>query len=89
MAKHDGDAATRIANRYAALHVARLQAGQSVELPDAPYLHLFVPRGEVELEGAGRLGAGDAVRFTDSGGHRVTAAAPAEILVCEMHASVA
>ena len=84
-----GDAAIRINNRYATLHAARLEPGRSVTLPDAPYLHLFVPRGEVVLEGAGELGEGDAVRFTATGGQRVTAGAPAEILVWEMHASLA
>ncbi|GII03295.1 pirin family protein [Planobispora takensis] len=89
MAKHDGAAAIRIKNRYAALYAARLQPGQSVELPEAPFLHLFVPRGEVTLEGAGALGTGDAVRFTATGGQKVTAAEPAEILVWEMHATAA
>jgi redox-sensitive bicupin YhaK (pirin superfamily) len=88
MAKHDGAAAIRINNRYAALYAARLSAGQSVELPEAPFLHLFVPRGTVTLEGAGPLSAGDAVRFTASGGQRVTASEPSEILVWEMHATV-
>ena len=50
MPEHDGAAAIRIKNRYAALHVARLQSGQSVQLPEAPFLHLFVPRGRVTLE---------------------------------------
>jgi quercetin 2,3-dioxygenase len=89
MPEHAGAAAIRIHNRYAALHAARLRPGQSVELPDAPYLHLFVPRGSVELEGAGLLEQGDAARFTAAGGHRVSAVAPAEILVWEMHARIA
>jgi hypothetical protein len=84
-----GDSAIRIANRYATLHAARLEPGRAVTLPDAPYLHLFVARGAVELEGAGALDAGDAVRFTATGGHRVTATEAAEILVWEMHASLA
>jgi hypothetical protein len=84
-----GDSAIRIANRHATLHAARLEPGRSVALPDAPYLHLFVARGAVTLEGAGGLAAGDAVRFTATGGHRVTATAPAEILVWEMHATLA
>ena len=83
------DSAIRIANRYAALHAARLQPGQSVTLPEAPYLHLFVPRGTVDLEGAGELATGDAVRFTATGGQTVTATAAAEILVWEMHAGLA
>lgn len=89
MAAHDGASAIRIKNRHAALLAARLKAGEAVELPDAPYLHLFVARGVVDLEGAGALSAGDAVRFAATGGHRVTAVDPAEILVWEMHAAVA
>jgi redox-sensitive bicupin YhaK (pirin superfamily) len=88
MAKHDGAAAIRIKNRYAALHAARLQPGESVVLPEAPYLHLFVPRGSVSLEGAGDLATGDAVRFTGIGGQRVMAIEAAEILVWEMHAAL-
>ncbi|OBI82477.1 pirin-like bicupin family protein [Mycobacterium sp. E740] len=84
-----GDAAITIHNRSAALHGARMQAGDSIELPSAPYLHLFVARGEVTLEGAGALFEGDAVRFTGSSGQRLTATAPAEVLVWEMHASLA
>ena len=89
MPQHDGAAAIRIRNRYAALHAARLQPGQRVQLPDAPFVHLFVPVGEVDLEGAGRLSAGDAVRFTATGGQRLTATAAAEVLVWEMHAALA
>jgi redox-sensitive bicupin YhaK (pirin superfamily) len=89
MEKHRGASAIRIANRYAALLAARLEPGQSAELPDAPYLHLFVARGEVTLEGAGPLAEGDAVRLTATGGQLVTATSPAEILVWEMHAGLA
>lgn len=88
MPAHDA-AAIRINNRYAALYAARLQPGRSVQLPEAPYLHLFVPRGTVTLEGAGPVHTGDAVRFTGSGGQRVTGIEPAEILVWEMHATLA
>jgi redox-sensitive bicupin YhaK (pirin superfamily) len=104
-----GHGAIPIANRHATLHAARLQPGGSVTLPEAPYLHLFVARGTVALEGAGELAAGDAVRFTATGGQRVScdrsghdASTPhsvrggrpapdsgAEILVWEMHATVA
>ncbi len=88
MPQHSDAAAVTIRNRYAALHGARLQPGQSIELPAAPYLHLFVPRGQVTLEDAGPLLEGDAVRFTAAGGQRVTATEPAEILVWEMHAEL-
>jgi len=89
MDRHDGASAIRIQNKYAALHAARLEPGQSVELPEAPFLHLFVARGSVTLEGAGPLAAGDAARFTATGGQRVRATEPAEILVWEMHATIA
>jgi quercetin 2,3-dioxygenase len=89
MARDEGRSAIRINNKYAALHVARLEPGQSMELPEAPFLHLFVPRGTVDLEGAGALAEGDAVRFTATGGQRVTATEPAEILLWEMHATLA
>jgi len=85
MAAHTDDTAIRIRNRSAALHVARLDAGGTVDLPEAPYLHLFVARGAAHLEGAGPLGEGDAVRFTATGGQRLTANEPTEILLWEMH----
>ena len=89
MARHENAAAIRIKNRYAALHAARMEAGASVELPEAPWLHLFVAGGTVDLEAAGRLAEGDAVRFTGSGGQRLTAVDAAEILLWEMHATIA
>jgi len=88
MPVHDGAAAIRIRNSYAALHAARLAPGGQVQLPDAPFIHLFVPRGRVSLEGAGPLNEGDAVRLTGVGGQRVTADDDAEILVWEMHATL-
>jgi hypothetical protein len=83
------DSAIRISNRFAALHAARMSPGETVVVPDAPFVHLFVARGGVELEGAGHLSAGDAVRLTASGGQRVTAGEASEILIWEMHAAVA
>ncbi|MFI5955183.1 pirin family protein [Cryptosporangium sp. NPDC051539] len=81
--------AIRIRNRHAALYVARLGSGASVQLPDAPFLHVFVARGAVVLEGSGPLAEGDAARLTGVGGPRVTASEPAEVLVWEMHATIA
>ncbi|OCB31593.1 quercetin 2,3-dioxygenase [Mycobacterium malmoense] len=82
------DAAVSLHNRGAALHAARLRCGDVVSLPQAPYLHLFIARGAVGCEGAGDLAEGDAVRFTDAGGRRVTAHEPSELLVWEMHAKL-
>ena len=94
MDRHDGAAAIRIKQKDAALHAARLEPGGCVTLPAAPYLHLFVARGAVELEGAGEsdgagvLGTGAAARITAGGGRRVTAIEASEILVWEMHAKL-
>jgi redox-sensitive bicupin YhaK (pirin superfamily) len=84
------DAAVRVHASGAALHVARLGPGETVELPDAPRLHVFVARGSVDLEGAGRLDEGDAARFTGTGAPTLTAAPtipaahPAEVLVWQL-----
>jgi redox-sensitive bicupin YhaK (pirin superfamily) len=82
------DAAISIRQRDAVLWVARLAAGESVSLPDAPFVHLFIARGAVTLGGAGALAAGDAARLVGAGGPVVTASAPSEVLVWEMHAAL-
>lgn len=82
------DAAITVGNRNAALHGTRLPAGASVNVPRAPYLHLFVARGLVGVEGIGAVGEGDAVRVTDADGRRVTASEPSELLIWEMHAKL-
>lgn len=89
MDKHRGEAAIRIKNRFAALQVARMNHDDVVTLPDAPFVHLFVAQGTVDLEDAGTLVGGDAVRLTGIGGQRLTATEDAEVLVWEMHASAA
>ncbi len=88
MPGHADHAAIRIRNRYAALLASRMTPGETVMLPEAPFVHLFVPRGTVRLEGAGELTDGDAARIL-GGGQGVTAATDAEILVWEMHARLA
>jgi redox-sensitive bicupin YhaK (pirin superfamily) len=88
MEKHDGASAIHIKNRYAALYAARLQPGQRIQLPEAPFLHLFVPRGALTVEALGAVHTGDAVRFTATDGQQVTATEPAEILLWEMHATI-
>jgi quercetin 2,3-dioxygenase len=89
MDRHAGEAAIRIRNRFAALHAARMKTGETVTVPDAPFTHVFVARGGVELEGAGALGEGDAVRLTGIGGQQISASGDAEILIWEMHARAA
>jgi redox-sensitive bicupin YhaK (pirin superfamily) len=82
------DAAITLHNRNAALHVTRLAPGAALNLSQAPYLHLFAARGRVDVEGIGAVNEGDAVRFTDADGRRVTASEPAELLIWEMHAKL-
>jgi quercetin 2,3-dioxygenase len=86
--EHRDSSAIRISQRHAALFAARLAPGESVALPSAPYVHLYVARGSVQLEGAGDLATGDAARVTLAGGQRVTARDDAEVLVWEMHAEL-
>ncbi|MEV6770853.1 pirin family protein [Nocardia sp. NPDC051030] len=81
--------AIAINSSHSAMHVARMpgvEGAPEVHLPEALYLHVFVARGEVEMEGIGTLYEGDAVRMARSGGQRITANLPSEILVWEMHA---
>jgi redox-sensitive bicupin YhaK (pirin superfamily) len=82
------EAAITLHNRNAALHGTRVGPGASVDLPQAPYLHLFVARGRIHAAGIGDLGPGDAVRFTGAGAPRVTASEPSELLIWEMHAQL-
>ncbi|MGH3385579.1 MAG: pirin family protein [Nocardioidaceae bacterium] len=85
LARHRDQTAVTIAQRHAALQVVRLQPGASAQLPAAPYVHVFLARGAVDLEGAGALRDGDAALLTAADGQRITATAPAEALVWEMH----
>jgi quercetin 2,3-dioxygenase len=85
---HAAETAIRIKNQHATLHAARLRLGQTVNVPEAPYVHVFIAQGSVELEDNGTLNAGDAVRLTSTGGHTITATESSEILVWEMHATL-
>jgi redox-sensitive bicupin YhaK (pirin superfamily) len=78
-------APARIRASGATLLGARLPPGGSVRLPDAPYLHLFVARGSLDLEGAGRLDEADAARLAGGGQQLVSALTETEVLVWEMH----
>jgi quercetin 2,3-dioxygenase len=89
MPRHEDQTAIRIRNRYAALHVARLEPGESVAVPDAPFAHVYLARGRLDLEAEGQLEAGDAARLTAAGERRLTAVEPSEVLIWEMHASLA
>jgi hypothetical protein len=88
MSRDDGRAAVSLGQRNAAMHVARLPPGESVVMPNAPFVHTFVARGSAEIESAGSLDDGDSVRLTDEGGRRITARTAAEVLIWEMHAGL-
>lgn len=79
------EAAISIRQKQAVLWAGRLAPGQTVKVPDAPFVHLFVARGSGSLEGAGRLETGDAARLTAAGTPTFTAdaAAGAEVLIWE------
>ena len=62
--------------------VARLGADQTVTLPTAPRVHVFVARGALtRFSLAEPLHDGDAFLMTDEPAHEVTAAVPTELLV--------
>lgn len=70
-----GGASVTLGASGAVLYGARVAPAGTVSLPDAPAVHVFVARGGAELEGAGPLGEGDAVRLDDAGPRAVTAGA--------------
>ncbi len=75
------DSAISLRQRDAVLWGGRLRSGETVEVPDAGHVHLFLARGAADLEQAGSLGEGDAVRLGRAGSPRLTAGpAGAEIL---------
>jgi quercetin 2,3-dioxygenase len=62
------------------LQVADLPAGQRLDLPDAPMLHVFVGRGEV-MVGERLLEPTDAARLRDEPGRPVTAETDSHLVV--------
>ena len=77
---HEG--AVTIHQAGAVMWAARLASGEEVDVPDAPFVHLFVARGSVDLDGM-PLAEGDAVRLRDAGSPRVTARGDAEVIIWE------
>jgi redox-sensitive bicupin YhaK (pirin superfamily) len=88
VAAGDGrEGAIHIHQRDAAMWVGRLGAGDTVTLPDAPFVHVFVARGDVTLADDA-LVAGDAARLTAAGALELTVTTDAEVIVWESNASV-
>lgn len=79
-------AAISIRQKDAVLWVGRLRPGETVVVPDARFVHVFVPQGTADLEGVGRLEAGDSARLVTAGSRKLVAdaAAGSEVLVWEM-----
>ncbi len=88
VAAGDGrDGAIHIHQRNAAMWVGRLTEGEQAALPAAPFVHVFVARGEVAL-GDAALRTGDAVRLTAADALTITATTAAEVIVWESSQSV-
>lgn len=84
------EAAVAIRQRDAVLWGGRLKPGESASLPDAAFVHLYVARGAIDLEGADRLHAGDAARLSAAGSRRMLAdqTTGAEVLIWESAADL-
>ena len=66
----------------ASLRVARLEAGETLTLPAAPRLHVYVASGALLRFSLARpLQSGDAICLLDEPDHDVTAGVPTELLV--------
>ncbi len=75
------DAAVTLGTAGSTLWVTVLSAGATRILPAAPLAHLYVARGAADLEGAGRLEAGDSVRLTGEAPAALTGLVETEVLV--------
>src|SRR5215831_17848659 len=83
------NAAISIRQKGAVLWGGRLGSGETVTVPDAPYVHVFVAKGSARLEHAGVLNAGDEARLTGVGSRSLTAESnAAEILIWETDRTV-
>lgn len=80
------DAAISIRQKKAVLWGGRLKPAEEVKIPAARHVHLYIARGQAQLEGAGALSAGDAVRLTVAGERKLIADPKegAEVLIWEM-----
>ncbi|MFI5305468.1 MAG: pirin family protein [Nitrospiria bacterium] len=79
------NAAISIRQNGAVLWGGRLKPGEWINIPGAPFVHLFIAKGSADLEGAGVLTTGDSARLTGAGLRRLMADAKmgAELLIWE------
>jgi quercetin 2,3-dioxygenase len=76
------DAAISIRQRDAVLWGGRLKPGEAISVPDGRHAHVFIAAGAAQLEGAGDLAEGDAVRLAGAGAPTLTAGPNgAEVLI--------
>lgn len=73
-----------IGSATSTLWVTTMLEGERRLLPEAPYAHLFVATGGVDVEQVGVLDEGDAVRVTGAAGLRISARRRSELLVWGM-----
>jgi redox-sensitive bicupin YhaK (pirin superfamily) len=87
------DAAIKIHQRDATLWVASADAGQELVIPEAPFVHVFVARGDAAFTGRleeGVLEEGDAVRLAGEEPLTLRAGSDgAEVIVWETYRAVA
>ena len=69
----DSGAVIVINQRDAVMYAGRLKAGESVSVPVAPHVHVFVALGSAVLNESDALAEGDALRLTDEGPHAIIA----------------
>lgn len=83
------EAAISIRQKGAVLWGGRLGSGETVIVPDAPYVHVFVAKGSTRLEQASVLNTGDEARLTRAGARSLTAENNgAEVLIWETDRAV-
>ena len=87
MTRHRDQAAIRIRNRYAALHVARLEPGESVPSRMRRSLTSTSPGAGWTSKRKAHWRRGRCAA-TAAGERRLAAAEPSEVLIWEMHADL-
>jgi hypothetical protein len=81
---HEPDAVVSVGAEDCTLWVTVLAPDVTRLLPAAPFVHLYVARGELQLETVGPLEAGDSVRLTGEAALSATASSDAELLVWQL-----
>ena len=78
-------AAISIRQKDAVLWAGRLKPGESVNIPEASRVHIYIAKGSADIEDAGILREGDAARMSRAGSPKITADAAlgTEVLIWE------